>query len=186
MVDDKKETSPKAENKKVKIEDLLEAEKQRSGDYLNKLKYMQADFENLKRRLERETEHIKNHSNERLVIALLDIVDELELAINVGKECEAETSQKALLDGVDMTLKKLRKMLEQEGVTEVNCVEGQIFDPTTANAVLTEEREDCEDCTILQIIRKGYIMKGRVIRPSIVKVSVKNKIKTENQSNQQQ
>jgi molecular chaperone GrpE len=180
MTNDKKEPSSNPETKKVSIEEALKTEKQRSEDYLNRLKYIQADFENLKRRFDRDIEQIKNHSNERLVLQLLDIIDELELAIKVGKN--VETPQKALLDGVEMTLKKLVKVLEQEGVTEVNCAEGKIFDPTSANAVLTEEREDCEDCTILQVIRKGYSMKGRVIRPSVVKVSVKSKSKTENQS----
>jgi molecular chaperone GrpE len=172
MGDDKKES------KKLNFKELFEAEKQRSEDHLNRLKYMQADFENLKRRFDRESEQIKSHSNERLVSQLLDIVDELELAITIGKTVE---SPQALLDGVEMTLKKFVKVLEQEGVTEVNSIVGKIFDPASANAVLTEEREDCEECTILQIIRKGYIMKGRVIRPSVVKVSVKSKSKTENQ-----
>jgi len=180
----KKATKPQPEIKKISIEKLLEAEKNRSEEYLNRLKYMQADFENLKRRFDREVEQIKNHSNERLTIQLLDIVDELELAIKVGKS--AENPQKTIVEGVEITLKKLRKILEQEGVTEINCVEGKLFDPTVANAVLTEERDDYEDCTILQIIRKGYIMKSRVIRPSIVKVSIKNKQKTENQSNNNQ
>jgi molecular chaperone GrpE len=177
-----KETKSQTGTQKAEFEKLLAAEKQRSEEYLNRLKYMQADFENLKRRFDRETEQIKNHSNERLAIQLLDVVDELELAIKVGK-C-AETPQ-SLIEGVEMTLKKLKKTLEQEGVTEVGCVEGKLFDPAVANAILTEEREDCENCTILQIIRKGYIMKGRVIRPSIVKVSIKSKQKTENQSNKQ-
>lgn len=144
---------------------------------------MQADFENLKRRFDRDVEQIKKHSNERLTIQLLEIVDELELAIKVGKS--AQTPQN-LIDGVEMTLKKLEKILEQEGVTKVDCTEGKIFDPAIANAVLTEERDDCEDCTILQVIRNGYIMKGRVIRPSIVKVSIKNKQKIENQNNNNQ
>ncbi|MDR2699735.1 MAG: nucleotide exchange factor GrpE [Nitrososphaerota archaeon] len=164
------------EKPKTEIEKFLEAEKKRSEEYLNRLKYLQADFENLKQRFNREAEQIKNHSNERLAIQLLDIADELELAIKVGKS--AENLQKTLIDGVEMTLKKLKKILEQEGVTEVDCVEGKIFDPAVSNAVLTEEREDCEACTILQIIRKGYAMKGRVIRPSVVKVSINSKQKT--------
>jgi len=180
MTDNKKENNSKSETKKTDFEKLFEAEKQRSEEHLNRLKYMQADFENLKRRFDRETEQIRNHSNERLVTQLLDIVDELELAINIGKK--AETPQTSLLEGVEMTLKKLKKLFEQEGVIEVDCVEGKIFNPTSANAVLTEEQEDLEEGTILQIIRKGYSMKGRVIRPSIVKVSVKSKPNPENQS----
>jgi molecular chaperone GrpE len=178
----KEQSKSHPEIQKTSVEKLLEAEKNRSDEYLNRLKYMQADFENFKRRFDREVEQIKSHSNERLVIQLFDIIDELELAIKVGKSAE---NPQTLIEGVEMTLKKLRKILEQEGVTEIDCVEGKIFDPTVANAILTEEREDCEACTILQIIRKGYIMKGRVIRPSIVKVSIKNKQKTENQNNKQ-
>lgn len=182
MVDDK-ETRPQPEPVQEDYQKLLEAEKKRSEDYLNRLRYMQADFENLKRRFDRETEQIRNHSNERLVTELLDVVDELELAVKVGKS--QENPQKTLLEGVEMTLKKLKKVLEQEGVTEVACAEGKVFDPATANAVLTEERDDCNDCTILQVIRKGYCMKGRVIRPSIVKVSVKCKTKQETENKNQ-
>jgi molecular chaperone GrpE len=185
MVDDNnKEAKPEPKTEPVDFEKLLDEEKKRTEDYLTRLKYMQADFENLKRRFDREAEQIRNHSNERLVMELLDIVDELELAVNVGKS--AENPQKTLLEGVEMTLKKLKKVLEQEGVSQIDCAEGKSFDPANANAVLTEERDDVPDCTVVQVIRKGYCMKGRVIRPSIVKVSVKPKQKTENknQSNQ--
>jgi molecular chaperone GrpE len=176
-----KEETPKTQPApEVDFEKLLDQEKKRTEDYLNRLKYMQADFENLRRRFDREAEQIRNHSNERLVMELLDVVDELELAVNVGK-C-AENPQKTLLEGVEMTLKKLKKILEQEGVSPVDCAVGKIFDPSTANAVLTEERDDVPDCTIVQVIRKGYSMRGRVIRPSIVKVSVKPKQKTENKN----
>ena len=64
----------------VNFEELLESEKKRSEDYLTRLKYLQADFENLKKRYDREAEQIKNYGNERLVIQLLDVVDELELS----------------------------------------------------------------------------------------------------------
>ena len=184
MVDDnnKEQTKTQPKPEPVDFEKLLDAEKKRTEDYLNRLKYMQADFENLKHRFDREAEQIRNHSNERLVMELLDVVDELELAVKVGK-C-AENPQKNLLEGVEMTLKKFKKVLEQEGVSQVDCTEGKIFDPSTANAVLTEERNDVPDCAVLQVIRKGYCMRGRVIRPSIVKVSVKPKQEKENQSNQ--
>jgi molecular chaperone GrpE len=183
MVDDNnKEVKPEPKQEQVDFEKLLDQEKKRTEDYLNRLKYMQADFENLKHRFDREAEQIRNHSNERLVMELLDVVDELELAVKIGKS--AENPQKTLLEGVEMTLKKLKKVLEQEGVSQVECAEGKSFDPANANAVLTEERDDVPDCTVVQVIRKGYCMRGRVIRPSIVKVSVKPKQEKENQGNQ--
>jgi molecular chaperone GrpE len=80
-------------------------------------------------------------------------------------------------------LKKLRKVLEQEGVTPIESPEGKIFDPARHNAVVTEEKEDVPECTVLEEIRKGYMMRGKVIRPTIVKVAVKS-TKKENESNQ--
>jgi molecular chaperone GrpE len=172
MVDEQKEQS--VDN----LEQLLEGERKRSEDYLIKLKYMQADLENFKKRSDREAEQIKNYCTERLVTGLLDVIDELELAVKNG---EISTTSEGLLEGVEMTLKKLRKVLEQEGVTAINNPEGKIFDPTLHNAVIAVEQNDVPDGTVIEEIRKGYIMRGKVIRPTIVKVAVK---KHEDKSNQ--
>jgi molecular chaperone GrpE len=172
MVEDKEPQS-------ADFEKLLESEKMLSEEYLNRLRYLQADFENLKKRFDRETEQIKAYCNERLVTQLLDVVDELELAVKSG-HC-AETPQKNLLDGIEMTLKKLRKVLEQEGASPIDCSEGKVFDPTIHNAIAAVERDDVKACIIIEQIRKGYTMKGKVIRPSIVKVAVKS---SKNQCNQ--
>lgn len=160
------------EDQPVDFELLFESEKKRSEEYLTRLKYLQADFENFKKRFERETEQIKKHCTECLVIQLLDVVDELDLAVKVGKS--SENTQKNLLEGVEMTLKKLRKVLEQEGVSPIDCSEGQIFDPSLHDAIASEERESVKACTIIEEIRKGYKMKDKVIRPGIVKVAVNN------------
>ena len=159
------------------LEQLLDCERKRSEDYLTRLKYLQADLENLKKRFDREIEQVKKYGNERLIIQLLDIVDELELAVRNG---EISTEPQVLLEGVEMTLKKLRKVLEQEGVTPIDNPEGKIFDPSRHNAVAVVERDDVAEGTVIEEIRKGYMMRGKVIRPSIVKVAVK---KSENQSN---
>lgn len=171
MVDDKQPQPPD-------FEEQLECEKKRSEDYLTRLSYMQADLENFKKRSEREAEQIKNCCTEHLVIGLLDVSDELELAVKNG---EISTSPEALLEGVEMTLKKLRKVLEQEGVSPIENPEGKPFDPSKHHAVAAVENSDVADGTVLDEIRKGYTMKGKVIRPTIVKVAVKPK---NNQSNQ--
>jgi len=162
-----------------RLEKLLDCERKRSEDYLTRLKYLQADVENLKKRFDREAEQIKNCCTERLVIQLLDVVDELELAVKNG---EISTSPKSLLEGVEMTLKKLRKVLEQEGVTPIENPEGKVFDPSRHNAIAAVERDDVECSTVMEEIRKGYMMRGKVIRPSIVKVAIKPS--KNNQSNQ--
>lgn len=164
----------------VNFEELLESEKKLSEDYLTRLRYLQADFENLKKRYDREAEQIKNYGTERLVISLLDVVDELELAVKNG---EISISPESLIEGVELTLKKLRKVLEQEGVTQIESPEGKVFDPARHNAVFTEQKDDVPECTVLEEIRKGYMMRGKVIRPTIVKVAVKSTKNNQTQSN---
>lgn len=164
MVD---ETEPQPPN----FEEKLDCEKKRSEDYLTRLTYLQADFENMKKRFDREVEQTRSYCNERIIMQLLEVVDELEFAVKNGEISTQSTEN--LLDGVEMTLKKLRKVLEQEGVTEIANPEGKGFDPSKHNAVATVESDDAEDGIVLEQIRKGYVMRGRVIRPTIVKVAVK-------------
>ena len=169
--------SEEKESQPRNFEEQLDCEKKRSDDYLTRLRYLQADFENLKKRFDREFEQTKSFCNERIVMQLLDVVDELELAVKNG---EISTSPDSLIEGVEMTLKKLRKVLEQEGVTAIDSPEGKVFDPSRHNAIAVVEQDDVVDCTVLEEIRKGYMMRDKVIRPTIVKVAVKPK----NQSNQ--
>jgi molecular chaperone GrpE len=168
------------ESQPVDFEALLECEKKRSEDYLCRLRYLQADLENFKKRFDREAEQIKSYCTERLVIQLLDVVDELELAVKNG---EVSTSTETLLDGVEMTLKKLRKVLEQEGVFPIENPEGKAFDPSRHHAIAAVERDDVAESTVVEEIRKGYMMRGKVIRPTIVKVAIKPSKSMNNQSN---
>jgi len=163
------------------FEQLLDAEKKRSEDYLTRLKYLQADFENLKKRCDRQKEEVKNYCTERLVLELLDVVDELELAVKTG---ESAGSAQPLVEGVQMTLKKLRKVLEREGVSPIDC-EDKVFDPAKHNAVATVELDDVKGCIVAEEVRKGYMMKDKVLRPSIVKVAVNpSKSQKENEKNE--
>jgi molecular chaperone GrpE len=155
----------------VDLQKLLDAEKKRSEDYLTRLKYLQADFENLKKRSDRQIEEAKKYCTERLVIQLLDVQDELEIAL---KTAQSADSAQPLIEGVQMTLKKLRKVLEQEGVSPIECEAGKVFNPACHHAVSAAERDDVEECVVVEEVRKGYKMKDKVIRPSIVKVAVKS------------
>ena len=148
----------------------LTDERRCSGDYLTRLKYLQADFDNYRRRNERYLEEYKKNCIERLVNSLLEVIDELELALKSGKTtggCEA------LMQGVEMTLKKFRKVLEGEGVTAIESV-GKPFDTSMHEAVEVSLNDQVQEGTILDEIRKGYVMNGRVIRPSLVRISKKS------------
>jgi molecular chaperone GrpE len=159
------------EEQPVDLERLLEAEKKRSEDYLTRLKYLQADFENLKKRYDRQIEEVKKYCTEGLVLQLLDVQDELEMAL---KNAQSADSAQPIIEGVQMTLKKLRKVLEQEGVSPIECEAGKVFNPSFHHAVSATERDDVEASVVTEEVRKGYIMKDKVIRPSIVKVAVKS------------
>ncbi len=150
------------------LEKTLKIEKQRAEEYLTQLSYAKADLENMKKRYDRQIEDAKKYGNERIVIELLDVVDELELAIE--SSCSSN-SVEALIQGVKMTLKRLRKILENEGVSPIKCL-GEPFDPAKHDAVSRTEKEGVDGCRILEEVRKGYIMREKVIRPSIVKVVV--------------
>lgn len=168
------------QEKMAKIEDLkskvelyrkeVEEEKKKAEEYLTRLKYVQADYLNFRKRIEKEIEEIKKYSNERFIISLLEIVDELEMALEAGKNTN---SIKVLLEGVEMTLKKLNKILENEGVKKIDAL-GKMFDPNLHYVIARVEKDDVEEGIILKEVRKGYIMNDRVIRPSIVKVAVKS------------
>ncbi len=127
-MDEMPEEKPKTEDFES-LESTLEKEKKRSEEYLTQLKYARADLENLKKRYERQLDEVREYSNERIVTELLDVVDELELAV---QSTESSDSSEALVQGVKMTLKKLKKILENEGVSPIKCV-GEPFDPSKHN-----------------------------------------------------
>lgn len=162
------EEEPKTEEQLESLQEAIETEKRRSENYLTQLKYARADLENLKNRCDREIDEVKKHGTERIVTDLLDVTDELELAIQSARSSE---SSEALVQGVEMTLKKLKKILENEGVSPMKCV-GEPFDPSKHSAVAKTEEEGVDGCRIVEEVRKGYTMREKVIRPSIVKVVV--------------
>ncbi|MGA9387361.1 MAG: nucleotide exchange factor GrpE [Candidatus Bathyarchaeia archaeon] len=168
MSEEQKQTS-KDEEKLEKLAHALVEEKKRSEECLTRLKYMQADFENYRKWTDRQMEEIRRYSNERIIVQLLDVVDELEMAI---KSACSTNSKETLTEGVEMTLSKLKKVLEKEGVSPIECL-GKPFDSSKHDAVSKVEKDDVKGCTVIEEIRKGYNMKEKVIRPSVVKVAVK-------------
>lgn len=174
-------TGDEVEAKKIEaLRAALEEEKRRSEDYLNRLKYMQADFENFRKRIDRHIDEIKRQSSERIVLGLLDVVDELEMAI---KNAKSAGSLEALINGVEMTLKKLNKVLAGEGVSQIECI-GKPFDPSFHEVACVVDGDS--DGLVVEEVRRGYMMGGRVIRPSVVKISKKSssKVKEEGDSHE--
>ena len=151
------------------MQDLEErlVQEQKAQEYLRQLKYLQADFENYRKRTERELNELTVRCNEKLVAELLCVIDDLERALDSGKETEDAS---ALLKGVEMIHKNLTRMLEREGLERIDAV-GKIFDPKFHEIVVKIPRNDCEEGLVLEEVRKGFVFKGRVLRPCMVNVS---------------
>jgi molecular chaperone GrpE len=148
------------------LKEELEKERKTSEGYLNKLKYLQADFENYQKRVNREIGDAITFGNQKLITELLTVLDELEYAINAGKSSD---NKDALLHGVEITLKKLFGLLQKEGLSKIETV-GKAFNPLTHEVVQRVSGNDDEEL-IVEEIRAGFTFKGKVIRPSLVKIA---------------
>jgi molecular chaperone GrpE len=155
-----------------KAQKLIDQEKTRGDDYLAQLKYLQADFENYRKRVDREIRDIEDFSTSALIRKLLPVLDDLELA---AASAEKSEESKGFLEGVAMVQKNLTGALQSEGLKAIEAV-GKPFDPELHEAVeMVDGTENKRDMVVGEI-RKGYILKDKVLRPSMVRVesAVKN------------
>ena len=155
-------------NRVSQLEESLAHEKSKSEDLLRRLQYLQADFENYRKRVEKEMGDVKRLSNERLLLDLLTVKDELDLASAKAREAKQNP---VLLEGVSMIQKRLQNIMSKEGVERIPG-EGSMFDPDYHEAALRIVSDE-EEGTVVEEVRAGYMLKGRVLRPSIVKVAGK-------------
>jgi len=148
-------------------EDLLEQEKKRSEELLNRMKYLQADFENYRKRTEREMQEVEERTALGLVNRLVSVLDDLELAsANAAKPGQA----KAVSEGIKMIYKNLNSVMKTAGLRRIEAV-GMPFDPRFHEAVEKVDGSGKTD-TVVEEIRSGYIFRGQVLRPSMVKVEL--------------
>jgi len=146
----------------------LELEREKVKDYVNRLMYLQADFENYRKRVNKDIDEITKYGSQRLIVKLLPVVDELEYAIEVGKN---SNGNKGLLEGVEIVLKKFYEEMGREGLSKIYAI-GEPFDPSKHEAVEKIATEEFKEGTVIGEIRKGFMFKARVIRPSLVKVAI--------------
>lgn len=127
-----------------------------------------ADFENTKKRLEREKNQSLEYANERIMNDLLPVLDTLEKALESAK---SNPQASAIAEGLGLTLESFLKVLNKHGI-EVIATDGE-FDPNLHECLMQVPSEDKNDGEILQTLQKGFVYKQRVLRPSMVSV-VKN------------
>jgi len=159
------------ENKLSELEILrqsFEEKKKLADSYYDQLLRLKAEFDNYRKRIEKEKEELIKFGKEELVVKLLDILDSLDLALSSTKDEKNE--HKSIREGVELIHKQFREVLEKEGVKKLE-VQGEKFDPNLHYAVEYQESDKHNDNVILEEIRPGYLLYERVIRPAMVVVA---------------
>ena len=144
----------------------LELEKQ-LADLTDKYYRANADFENIKKRLEKEKGEIASYANEKFARDLLPVLDALEMAVNF--ETEGDEYAAKIKEGICISIDQFKKCFEKNGITAIEANEE--FDPNFHNAMLQVESEDVEKGKIVQVIQKGYLINGRILRPAMVSIA---------------
>ena len=139
----------------------LEATRLERDQYLDALRRLKAEFENSRKRQERERARILSMASERLVQELLPVLDNLDRALEAGGD---------IREGVQATREQLAEVLAEEGLLPV-ASDGQPFDPNVHDAVMGQPSEEHEDGTIIQTFQRGYLLNGKAIRPAKVVVA---------------
>jgi molecular chaperone GrpE len=148
----------------------LETEKHKNEELLTRLKYMQADLENYRKRMDKELAEARESSVRSLLTRLLVVQDEMDMA---AKHSDGE-EEGEVKEGVEMVRKKLWSALESAGVERIDCV-GRPFDPALHEAVEKVQGNSHGEDVVVEEIRPGFMFKGRLLRPSMVKVELASK-----------
>lgn len=157
----KEDSSTEEQSKNEVSEEKLKEEEELNVRYLR----LAADFQNYKRRAEKEKSDIYAYANEKIVLELLDVIDNFERALehSIG-------SIDSIREGMTMIFKQLNGVLERSGTEEILAL-GEQFDPNIHCAILTEKSHEYESGIVIQVLQKGYMLNKKIIRPAMVKVA---------------
>ena len=149
-----------------KDNEILE-KNERLEEYQEQYLRMQADFDNYKKRREKELQEYVHYANEGLIIKIIEAYEDLQRALKSDKSED-------LKEGVELIYKKLSKILEEEGLEKIPC-KGENFDPFKHEALMAEDHTEYENGKIIEELGKGYTLNSKVIKYSKVKVCKKMK-----------
>lgn len=149
-------------NQESEVELLNKQIEQLKNDYARAY----ADTENLKKRLNAEAEQVRKYRIQSFAKEILPVIDNLERALAT----KVEESDEGFKKGVQMIYDQLLVALKNEGVEEIDCL-GKAFDSNLQQALMQEKKEDVEPGIVIEVLQKGYLLKDRILRPAMVKVS---------------
>ena len=157
------------------VKSELRKAKESSESSLNKMRYLMADFDNYRKQMEKQLASKAESIKAELLLKFLNIRDDYLRALSVARQSKSE--QVVVIEGLEGILKNIDSLLASEGVREIEAV-GTPFDPNVHDAIAYSARDDLAENTVTAEIRKGYMLNGRVLRPSLVEISkiVKNSV----------
>lgn len=166
------ESSPSLQQIRKELDELTRQKEQsdkKAAEYLDRLQRLQADMENLQKITKRQLDAVTKHASERLLVNLLPILDALQQAGKMVHSNDSLPPEEIAL-GLKMLHKQLTEVLNSEGLEEIPAV-GHPLDPELHEVVSYVETDNKPESTVVEEIRKGYALNGKVIRPSLVVVS---------------
>jgi molecular chaperone GrpE len=165
----KKETGKKGAASEINEKELAELKKkaEERDEYYNKWLKVHAEYDNTRKRIEKEKfDHMK-FANEGIISQLFPIVDNFDMALAA---METAKDKEAVMDGIELVQKEFHRILDENGVEKIKTV-GEKFDPHIHEAVAVIETDEHPDGMIIEEIRAGYTLNKRLLRPAQVKVA---------------
>jgi len=142
----------------------LEENQAQAAEYKDGWQRAVADFQNYRKRVERENSGVYQNALAEIIKSYLPIVDDLERAL------QSRPADLAWVEGIELIYRKLQAILEAEGVKRIEA-EGQVFDPNVHEAISQEPAEGQESGRVIAVVQNGYMLGERVIRPAMVRVA---------------
>jgi molecular chaperone GrpE len=167
------------ENQLSQIEEERQKAKEEADNNLNKLRYLMADFDNYRKRMERQVESKINQGKAELILKFVSIHDDLSRAVETAKQGKSE---QVVIEGLEGILRNVETLFDAEGVKEIETT-GTPFDPNIHDAISFKYDDTVPENTVITEIRKGYMISDKVLRPSLVEISKKIVKNSVNESN---
>ena len=152
------------------VKNELKKAKESSESSLNKMRYLMADFDNYRKQMEKQLDSKAESIKAELLLKFLNIRDDYLRALSVARQSKSE--QVVVIEGLEGILKNIDSLLASEGVREIEAI-ATPFDPNVHDAIAYSVRDDVSENTVTAEVRKGYMLNGKVLRPSLVEISKK-------------
>ena len=156
-------------DKQEKTEKEISEHEEKLKELTDDLQRLQAEFENFKKRNEKENQDFQEYANAALIAEFLPILDSFDQALNALEKAEGLSKEQAV-EGTRKLQEQVTTLLAQKGLEEINA-EGEKFNPSIHDCLLKEDCQGKEDGMVLEELQKGYLLKGKLLRPAKVKVN---------------